>query len=97
MGCGSCGGGHDPYAAYRNKGIRMSRGTSAGVTKSEARLAREATGGILEINTEKIDAIKSIAEANEELSSNIPASGVIKSKKRLARAKKAEKLAVEAA
>lgn len=91
--CGpGCGGGHDPYADRRNKGKRMSRGTSVGVTKSDKRLAREAAGQKLEVSTKKADAIKAIAEKNKGLSSSIPASGIIKSKKRAAREKKAEKL-----
>ena len=87
MGCGGCGGGHDPYASYRNKGVRMSRGTSVGVTKSEKRLARESQGQELKVS-KKSAAIKKIAEKNKELSADIPASGIIKSKNRLAREKK---------
>ncbi len=65
----------------------MSRGTSAGVTKSEKRLAREAQGQELKVSKTSA-AIKKIAEKNKELSDDIPASGIIKSKKRLAREKK---------
>jgi len=84
MGCGGCGGGHDPFAAYRNKGERMSKGTLTGVTKSEKRLTREKAGKAAP------DKKKAKVKAPAELPTEIPASGVIKSKKRLAREKKAQ-------
>lgn len=58
----------------------MARGTSVGVTKSAARIAREA-GGENAVPSKREAAIKAIAEQNKELVKDIPANGIVKKKK----------------
>lgn len=88
MGCGGCGGvGFDPHAAARNGGVKyMGKGSTEGVIKAEQRLKDEAEGKETSVSDKKPK-----KHIRKDLPINIPESGVIKSKERLAREAKDEK------
>jgi hypothetical protein len=90
MGCGTCGGaGFDPYAAHRSHTPRTSRGSSAGVLKSEKRLALEKDATLAQAKKEALIVKKAKAQAKAQqlptYSPEIHKSGIIKSAKRLQR------------